>query len=71
MSPALEKQTEERALLEPKFNWGWKKGFLWRKAWLCFEMVLKEEQILWEPKRVEGDGENTEEAMNIEFESIM
>lgn len=27
--------------------------------------------MLWEAKRVEGDGENSEEAMNIEFESIM
>jgi len=72
LSPALKKQTEERALFEPRFKRCRKKGFLWRNAWLCFEMVLKEGQILWEPKRVEGDGENnSEEAMNIEFESIM
>jgi len=41
LSRALKKLTEKRALLEPKFKWCRKKGFLWRNAWLCFEMVLK------------------------------
>lgn len=70
-SPALKKQTEERALLELKFKWFGRKGFLWRNAWLCFKTVLKEEQSMWGPMRGEGDGENREEAINIEFESIM
>jgi len=71
LSPVLKKQTEERAFLEPKLKWCGRKGFLWRNAWLCFEMVLKEEQSLWGPMRVEGNGENIEEEINVEFESIM
>lgn len=71
MSPALKKQTEESGLLEPKLKLFERKGVLSRNAWLCLEMVLKEEESLWGAMRVEGNGENREDAINIEFESIM
>lgn len=72
MSSVLKKQTEGRTLLEPKLKGRWREGFLWRNVWLCFEMVLiEEEQSLWELKRVQGDGECREEAINIKFKTIM